>query len=992
MTDIQGILSQAEKVIDLDGLGDALEQFEEMKERWDDISAELEELRQPMTYEEWARKVIEGIESEDVAGILGAVGLTELHTTLSGWLGKIDQAKRDKLFLMLRPIDGEFPDGKDTIKLPLFKLDEDVNADPESPWSLSLKASSELEAEAVAAWPYASDEIDKDLLSLRLSLDGSAQAKAKLPVQFGSIAASVGTDQSFNLTYFYDFDGSSRPFVAAAATSVRDIINPFSFNSVWSRLSSNQSKAFGATFDYEGNVQLGLEVAIATVFEEEALGLAPTLKLEASIKRPVTASLSLRRGRPIADGHSVVMTLSRKKSTIRRFAATAGLKVDLSKSAQKLHEVLSDRLDTWEKGFEDIKPYLSPGTYLREKLGSEVKSLIGDLVSDTDLAKALKNDAAIALGLGTKNKPQLAKWLGELVTSKIDKFAGDYLSKREETVPRVLEQVLAELPVVSLLGEDAHTKIEKAVEGLFGKVVDELEGKVTVIYDNAKDEAEALVDLGKELGRIGAQTDAAVESVNDLTKGISEVIESHFKRFRSLVDKLEDATKTTLTAEIDIEDVLENGVNFEFAGEFTRRTPEATELYKSLMAGGYQEVERQIFDGVQVDGFILDEAKTKLGRFTRRERSWGFAVSFAGISLSGREKLRASVETVTSADGKLSIDAEGLASRTLTKRDDKRSFSFLSDVSLMHAKATAERDAQRLFEENLSFQMTYDEDDLERDEVTAFLSDLSRTPFLPTDDATTPKLLDPQAQVLALARIDNWIANPGGRAKLSGEMELRLMIGSGAIVRQLSHKQHDDIDLFDMMMRQFERNRVFTAGEWREFLDDAGRDFDREEKVQLAGPAASRDYRLMFEKKITRRHGVRRPGPRRAGRPAVRAFAHERVRLIVNRAKALPEFLEASRKIYNSPVGEDGEFDRKEVRRHVMAKDKAIMKIIRLGAGRADSLLDIDNITRFEDGIAGRTLTFLQMLNFIFEADAPRLVAIFKSTDGDKVADQFAVA
>ena len=992
MPDLQGILAKAEKVVDLTELREALEQFEEMKARWSDIRAELAQLQQDLTYEEWARKVFEGVESSDVTDVLSGVGLGEVHTKLAGWLGKVDQEDREKLFLLLRPINGEFPEGKDTVALPLFTLDETIDGSANSPWSLGLEASSKLEVEAATSWPYESDEIDRDLLSFRLSLDGSAEAKAKLPVQFASISGKAGTEQSFKLAYFYDYSASDLPFVAAAAGSLEDLINPFSFNSVWSRLSSGDSHAFGATFDYDGNVQLGLEVAIATVFEGEALGAAPTLKLEASVRRPVKASVSLRRGRPIADGHSVLMTLSRKKSTIRRFAASGGVKVDFSKSAEKLHKILSQRLDAWEKGFEEIKPYLSPGTFLREELADELKGLIGELVDDADLAAALKSDASIALGLKSGKKSEVTSWLSTMVTDKIDSFAGDYLSGREEAVSEVLDQVLGELPVVSILGEDVNAKVETTLKGLLDKVLNKLRGKVRSIYNDAKEDAGALADLGKELGRIGAKSDEAVVTLDDVTKGVSEVIESHFKRFRSLIEKLEDAANTTLTAEIDIEDVLENGVNFEFAGEFTKRTPAAAALFRSLMAGGYQEVERQIFNGVEVDGFVLDAAKTKLGRFTRRERGWGFKVSFAGISIGGREKLKASVETVISADGKLSIDAEGLASRSLTKRGDKRSFNFLSDVSLLHVKATAQRNAERLFEESLSFQMVYDEDHLERDEVTAFLSDLSRTPFLPTGDETTPKLLDAQAQVLALARIDNWIANPGGRAKLSGEMELRLMVGSDAIVRQLSQRHHAEIDLFDMTMRQFERNGAFTAKEWAEFLDDAGRDLDREERDQLATAPASRDYRLLFEKKIKRRHGVRRPGPRRSSRPAIRAFAHERVRQIIKRAKALPEFLEASRKIFNAPIGANGEFDRKEVLRHVMAKDKAIMKIIRLGGGRADSLLDIEDITLFEDGVAGRTLTFLQMLNFIFEADAPRLVVIFKSTDGDKVIDQFAVA
>ncbi|UAB78910.1 hypothetical protein INR77_04205 [Erythrobacter sp. SCSIO 43205] len=992
MSDLQGILSKAEKIVDLTQLRDALEQFEAMKARWADIRDELEQLQQPMTYEEWARKVFEGVESSQVADVLGNVGLEDVHSKLSGWLGQVEQEERDTLYLLLRPINGEFPDGNDTLQLPLFALDESVSNGPDSPWSLSLKANSSLEVEAVSNWPYESEEIDQDLLTLRLSLDGSADAKAKLPAQFASISAGASTEQSFKLACYYDYSSFHLPFVAATAGALDDLINPFEFNSVWSHLSSANSRAFGATFDYEGSVQIGIELAIATVFEDAALDAAPTLKLEASVKRPVSASLSLRRGRPIADGHSVLFTLSRKKSTVRRFAATGGLTIDLSKSASKLHAVLTQRLDKWEKGFEEIKPYLSPGTFLRDQLSDEVKNVIGELVGDQSLAKALESDASIALGLKAGEKSEVSKWLGTLLTDKIDSFAGDYLSGREEAVSNILDQVLNELPVVSILGEDANAKLEDAVKGLLDKVLNKLRGKVRSIYNDAKDDAQALVELGDELGRIGASTNDAVASLDNLTKGVSEVIESHFKRFRALVAKLEDATKTTLTAEIDIEDVLESGVNFEFAGEFTKRTAEAAALYHSLMAGGYQEVERQIFAGARVDGFSLDGARTKLGRFTRREREWGFKVSFAGVSIGGRETLKASVETVTFADGRLELDAQGLASRTLTKRGDKRSFNFLSDVSLLHARKTAQRDAQRLFEEMLSFQMIYDEDHLERDEVTAFLHDLSRTPFLPTDDASIPTLLDPQAQVLALARVDDWIANPGGRAKLSGEMELRLMFGTDAIVKQLSQKQHEDVDLFDMMMRQFERNGAFTASEWAEFLDDAGRDFNREEKDQLASPAQTRDYKILFEKKITRRHGVKRPGPRRNSRPAVRAFAHERVRQMVRRAKALPEFLDASRKIFNAPVGANGEFDRNAVRRHVMAKDEAIMKIIRLGGGRADSLADIDNITRFTDGIAGRTLTFLQMLNFIFEADAPRLVVVFKSTQGDKVIDQFVVA
>jgi hypothetical protein len=993
MVDIQGSLLSAGKVLDLAGEVEALSALAELAQEWPKISAALDELQQPKTLEQWVTLVIGGIESAEVGAVFDRAGLGALHAKLQGWLERVPPDARALLLLLVRPLASFDDEAADTLEFPLLHVDTAAAGPGPAEWSFALAGNAALALEADAAWPYAGDAVTDRMLAVRASCSGDAQASARLPLQFGSLSAGAGTEQALALSQYFAAGDRTVPFALAAARSVASLANPLSFESVWRRLASPDGELAGITLDYEGAVHAQVGVSVARAFGSEHFDASAGVTLELAVRRPAQLSLSLLRGRALGDGNAVAFTLSRKSSVAGGISATAGIKVDLSKSAPILHDTLQRGLGQWERGLEAIKPYLTPGTFIRERLSTELTAAAARLIGDPALRSAFEDDARVALGLEASEESALSAWLTALVTAKVDTFAGGFAadaSAAANAANVAAEQVLGELPTITLLGTGATDAVRGEIAGLIAQVEARLLEQATAIFDGVKAEAAKQAELGDELARIGEVSDAAVTTLDDLVGPLRKIIADYDRLFRSLAAKVEELARSELAATLDVEDVHEQGRNFEFAGEFTAPTPEAAQLYRSLMVGGYQAVEAQLRGAGGCPGFTLDRARSMIGRFSARELSWGFTLDWAGLSLSSRTRLSSEAQATLAGDGTITLDLRGAAEREVTKGDDRRSFTFVNAARIRQLRAEAEAEPSRLSTQAVSFRMVYQEKELQRGELATFLDDLAANPFNSSAAAGTATLLSPTGRDLAHRRFDRWVVNPGDKAGVPAVLEIRLSFGADKLVARLGQPALPDGELFDQAMRQFARNGAFDEDDWEQFVQIV-RKWDRgnREALPASGSAGTRDYRPMAGVEFDKVDKVKSvPGPRGG---QILAPKHERVRMTARRAQSFVEFTKALAAIYNLPIDGFDEAVEKEARRLEQVQAAAVASIVSTGAGTADTVFEIGRLARFDAGVSPRTIAFLQLLHAHFAIERPLVAVTLKRLAGETIEDQVSV-
>lgn len=977
MNDLDSVIGLGRDALNVGKAGEILDAIGVIRQSWTSISDALQKAGTPRTLDQWIGFLVTDIAGSEVKPVLALLGLEDERARIQGWIEKVEPGDGAKIAMLMTLVD-RFPNGEDDIvKWPLLDVDQAPAGGNRVAWSFALKGKAEFELEANARWPH-ENELHADwLLKTSFSLDGSAEGSARLPLQFGSVALAAGASQSIALAYYARVPDRSTPFALAAANSMKALANPLSFDSLWLRLSS-EGLLDGVTLDYAADLHATISVGIVKGLSTSLADVSVTAAVDVGVRWPSDFSMALWRGRALQHGNGVAIAVSRKRAVNRSIGAELGIKLDLSRAAAELHKRLQEVFDLWSDGVETIKPFLTPGTYLRDALAAKLDGSIASLVNDADLAAALREDARIALGLDAQSSSKLSQWLRTLFIDKIDTYATGFAADANKVVGDSAAQILDALPLVrqSGLADKVSGEIQTLVAALKGAFDTQLEA----LWEQSEDKAA----LGAALAKAGNISSEAVRDLNDLTARVVTLVDYYDALFRDLLDTVSDTAKAQISLSLSIQEVRDAGSSYEFAGEFLDGGADSKSLFAALLAGGFQTVADQLSAVASPAYFQLDREKSSISRFSNWSRTSSFQLLAFDFGISAKTILMAGAKATINGMGAITLDLSGSAARETSKGANRRSFEFLTAASIRRVKSIAANPALLTTAQSLAFRLTYDEKSLTRGELNAFLSDFTAA-TIGTGAAQRP-MLSTMGSSSAQSALNGWIASTGPNAGVAARIEMQVVIAPSRLAAILARPSPDEQAMFDTAFRRFQANGTFSEENWKEF-----RRLNKQYEPQLAknvvpqdGDAAVRNYGRMRSATFRNLNGVPLSlGPRNTG--TLHALGYLAVWYSIRYAQSFVDLIVAMHRIYAFVPTGDLRADEAAGRTWEEQIVKSVWRIASTGANRIDDLSQIGRAFTYEQGVSGRTMAFLELLHGYFEISEPSLLITLSQRDGENI-------
>ena len=763
------------EAIDRIGLDDEvalLSALGEVAAKWAALAGEVDGFASAL---ELVRAVAAGTADQKVAAAFAKVGAADTLAKLTGAadrLATLLDALPDSVKKLLEPI-GAYDEAQTgtrdsgVVRWPLAKgiaTATDAAADKSS-YALSLAADAALTLEAGDSWPY-SDAMPGPLLRLRAEGRLKPKASARLPFSLGAATASAAADAGCALEYYFAPSDPRSIYALAVAERVPRLVDPFDFDAVWDGFAG--SDLAGIHYSFDGGARLDLAVSIA---DAGALASAVKAELAATVTFGVELAgryfLSFRAGpRAPGDEPRIIAALSRERSRSVDLGIKLGATVDLSTLAAKVHAILAGALGKWDEVLAEIKPYLSPGTWLQGEAASLFADEAKDLIKDAALREALVRDLHGALGIGEPDDSQLAAWLEARLAGALDAAQG-WAEDRAGAATNLLDDLGRSLPAF------AQAEVRAALSGtadrLVGRAGDELETQVRALF------ATRSKDLGKALHEVGAIADKKIKNADAALAGVRKLVARYDALFRKVLAATEDAARAKLSVAVQIEEGRSESATLEIAGSFLRRSAGARAVFEALTRGELATLLKLVDAGESGLDFALDPDKSRLKRFAGSSGKFGVELVLIGFGATGSELLSGEAEVLVDGTGKVQVDARGRLHKRFSGLDAEREIELISSYSLVRARAltTASDGAERSI--GLAVTIGHIDEGLKRHEVERFV-----------DSLVDAELIAPAALDAARTTFTRWRDSPGSNGKIAGALQLRLALTRADLAALLS--------------------------------------------------------------------------------------------------------------------------------------------------------------------------------------------------------------
>ena len=468
----------------------------------------------------------------------------------------------------------------------------------------------------------------------------------------------------------------------ALAESLPNLADPFDFNSVWDRLKNGNLQ--GLTLEFDGAISAQVQAMLGDAVQ---LGGGNVAELAATIavSSKLAGVYTLKVLKTDA-GFSVDMT--RDPSAQEDISGSLGVDVDISGLTKSLTQTLTTLTKTWDTALSDIKPFLSPGTWLTQHASQAFSDELKKVVSDAGLQAAIVSDFDTALG-ATPQGGGVDDWLAGVVTSAIDRGsvlvetnAGDAIAKVMTEVTRALP-MLATSPLTPAL-QDAQTQLE----GLVTTGVNEVRDQLDTAIKNAL--AASTANLEAALKKLGATIGPVFKSLDDALAPVRQVLAKVDAQFHQLIDPVEKALQQKVTAKLTFDDSISTETTVVVDGVFTQANPQTADLYHALTTGSLQAV-INIFDGQKAAvGFTLTTTGgSSITRLSKRQSAQGLVISFLNLSLDWSLVWSGSGKVFTDGLGNVQVDAQANLAQNFTSFLTSRAVSFVQTASIVAAAAQA---------------------------------------------------------------------------------------------------------------------------------------------------------------------------------------------------------------------------------------------------------------------------------------------------------------
>ncbi|KPF60995.1 hypothetical protein IP88_15830 [alpha proteobacterium AAP81b] len=607
-------------------------------------------------------------------------------------------------------------------------------------------------------WPDDADRAKDPGLDLLLSIQAegavNASAKAKWPFPGGSVGLGASATLAPSLAMYFAPQDRSQLYGVALAKCLTQLPAPFDLGAIWRAAQTSDFK--GLRFDLEGAVSLDAELAVAGVGDFGGIKIGATAAVNAKVSRHTQLQLAIR-ALPMAGGiRPLALRIERVGGATSQLGVDFGVSIDPTALTARVTGAVVSALDWQDKQLAKLKPFLTPGTLLRETIKAQLSAVIGD----PGLRDALLADLAAGRADGASG---ITDWLTGLVTDAFDVEAGKVGDKVTTAAEDAVAAVLARLGggLADTLRADADKHIETAVAKVVGEVRTKLESVLKGVL------AETVTPLDKLLGKIGVKVaevendlDKAFEAVRDLLAAYEALV----AKFRAKVDEV---AKAKLQAEFTWSESRESSTEALIAGVINGDSAETKALFKTLLKGDFGAVERLLRGGV-VPGFDLDKENSWLLRKQRWQQNSAFRLTILGFDASVSSALSASTEVRLTGSGDIVASS---VSEVISRRNAfgvAQTAGIRSAFRLMQARDAA--GASRAAQLGVRIDRRYD--DLNAGGLGKFLAGLRDLKLISADAATGAGAL-----VTRLA--------PAPGAKLPCELTLQLLADDAGMARLL---------------------------------------------------------------------------------------------------------------------------------------------------------------------------------------------------------------
>lgn len=833
MADQTKLLLVADKALQLADDLAVLRALADTVKNWDALR---QKINGATTAEALLTQIIADLNAAEVEKAFKDLGLGDGYAALKGFFGKLgDEVGQvpDKYKQLLNPLDHFAPgDAKAVVDWAISRSDKPPTGSDQ--YSLTLGAEARVGFNAAAKWPGA-DPAPAKLLKIGASGKVSAGVKAKVPYSFGAVSGGVSGSTTAAIDYY--FNAPNRLYALAAAERLDDLANPFELSAIWQAFETSDLE--GLVIDLAGAANAQFQVSFA-----DAGALAEGIPVEIGAMVGVTAGLktayrlTLRRSVAPAGGLAVRASLTRSRLSESGLAASLDLTVDVAALTKPVAEAVKTAIGRWNEALEAIKPFLSPGTWLRDHALAELEAALKPWVADGDLRKAILADAGGVLGAGEIADSDIVGWLTGKITGAIDQGRTLVDGQTNQAVDRVYATLARDLPWVTTAVP--ATEVKGLIKAQIDKVDKALRDAVAELFKRPTDE---IVDA---LQAAGARVGGTLNSFNDKLKAVRDLLEKYDGLIQRILKVAEEAAKSKVTARVFIEESRQTETVLEAAGDFLALTAGSRAVFEDLSRGRLQSLVRLFESDDDVDGFHLDRARSSLKRFSVRSGKQGFEIAFLNIARIKFEQL-VSTKTTVVVDGlgNVRVDLKATLDKVLSTSLSDRKVSFVETSALAFAAAAAERPDLPQPTVQIGLSAGYGDKTMSWSSVSDFVTSLSQADLLPVG-----------ALEAARGVFQRWSAEAGGSGKINGELSASLDLDPQALrallrlPQRIGGQLNDDAHhaIVDLAIE-----RLMSSGTIKSQKFTSGGALLR--KFSLAPPQASAtDLVLIYRDKLVKRN------------------------------------------------------------------------------------------------------------------------------------------
>lgn len=780
MTEFKDLLLTGTKMLELDDEIELLVTLGEVVKNWSGLAGEIDSVANA---EQLLTKILEDVESEVIANAFDQISQTATLTKLRAQAARIKELQSkipEDVRTLLKPVNSfdEIERGSDPGLVGWHLGNKGVDVQLSERFMIGLKGDARIDVEAGDCWPFDGDKMADPLL--RLGVEGSIGANASgiIPFKFGTIRAAAAGSVETQLDYYFDCRADADPFALATGKRLAKLPDPFDYDSIWDAFESTDIA--GIVYRFDGETKMDVSVSLGTDIDILKFGSIDLgAQFGVSVTQTAAYSLSLRKPAENQSGISATLSQTRASSDTRSAAINAS--IDLSGLATTVHKALQRALGKWDGALEDIKPFLSPGTWLKGQANGLIDKSAKKLIGNAGLREALVRDLRGTVGFDQNDELALTSWLADHIAGAIDRSSALATDSVADASDRILQQLHDIAPVFSQT--DFKAKLKTETDKFAKSISDGLKAKVKDVRAQLDDN-----ELTGKLRSVGATIDGKVSSLDDALSGVRTIIEKYDALFRNIAEKVALAADSKVKIRLQMDRTKTNGSSYVLAGDFLAKDKDNHGLFKAISTGDMARVKSLLTSPEDTPEFLINRKKSSITLTTSKDSNSAFELAFLNFGISGSTLLTAKASSIVDGNGDIQIDAESRLKRRFKNWSEEREIQLVSATSLRMAKMLAGMPATSQRSLELGVTITDSDEEMSRNELDQFLESLK-----------AGNLLSQSAVDRTNGLFDAWIKT-GKNKVLKTKISTKLWLEPTAIMK-LMYLQRRQTGLIDQEVR-----------------------------------------------------------------------------------------------------------------------------------------------------------------------------------------------